>query len=250
MQKESGTEKEKEGNDRKVLLQVSWVSACLGAMFGMGFCGWLSISPSTLSPYPLYLAAVAAFHLFEYLAMTASHDPNTLSSKRYRDIKHALDAFLLDNGREYLYSLIVPAFEFALEHRLFPSLKTLLIFRTIRFIGILMIISGQVLRIWAIMTAGPAFTHLVASSCSPTHQLVTNGPYAFMRHPGYAGFFVWAVGLQLCLGNPGTLALFVHILIPFFEGRIKDEERALLERFGSEYLAYRRRTRSGLLFVE
>jgi len=41
------------------------------------------------------------------------------------------------------------------------------------------------------------------------HVLVRHGVYAWVRHPGYLGFLLWAAGTQLLLANPACLALFV-----------------------------------------
>lgn len=41
------------------------------------------------------------------------------------------------------------------------------------------------------------------------HVLVRHGVYAWVRHPGYLGFLLWAAGTQLLLANPACLVLFV-----------------------------------------
>ena len=51
---------------------------------------------------------------------------------------------------------------------------------------------------------GPGFTHLIQYSKRKDHVLVTDGPYRFVRHPGYAGWAIWAISTQGWL----TLLLF------------------------------------------
>ena len=45
--------------------------------------------------------------------------------------------------------------------------------------------------------AGRNFNHLVQSTKSETHELVTSGIYAWSRHPSYVGWFLWSVGTQV-----------------------------------------------------
>ena len=73
-------------------------------------------------------------------------------------------------------------------------------------------------------------------------KLVTDGLYAYVRHPMYTAFFLWAVAQALLLPNWfaglaglvgfGTLFLF----------RVGREEAMMLDAFGDEYRAYMART--------
>jgi len=67
--------------------------------------------------------------------------------------------------------------------------------------GCLLVAAGEALRKAAMLTAARAFTHDLALKKEPTHGLVTCGVYSLLRHPGYAGFALWAVGTQLVLRN-------------------------------------------------
>lgn len=71
-----------------------------------------------------------------------------------------------------------------------------------------MVLAGELLRKAAILTAGTSFTHLVQLTRRPQHVLVTRGVYRFCRHPGYCGWFIWAVGTQVLLLNPVCAVLF------------------------------------------
>ena len=71
--------------------------------------------------------------------------------------------------------------------------------------------------------------------------LLVTGPYAYVRHPLYAGFSLTAVGLGLILGSRrlvlgGSGWLLVTRLWSVHE------DRRLAERFGPEYAAYRKAT--------
>jgi protein-S-isoprenylcysteine O-methyltransferase len=74
------------------------------------------------------------------------------------------------------------------------------------------------------ITAATNFSHIVASKKAPGHQLVTEGVYRFSRHPSYAGFFWWVVGMQLVLANPISLPVHAVVTWRFFRNRITCEE--------------------------
>ncbi len=59
--------------------------------------------------------------------------------------------------------------------------------RWITFVGIVICITGEVIRKWAMLTASRNFTHLVRDTKEDGIYLVTSGPYSVFRHPGYAG---------------------------------------------------------------
>ncbi|CAB4265398.1 unnamed protein product [Prunus armeniaca] len=65
--------------------------------------------------------------------------------------------------------------------------------------GLGLLIIGEIIRKMAIITAGRSFTHLIRVHHSEHHQLITNGIYRVVRHPGYCGFFIWSVGTQIML---------------------------------------------------
>jgi protein-S-isoprenylcysteine O-methyltransferase Ste14 len=74
------------------------------------------------------------------------------------------------------------------------------------------------------------------------HRLVTSGIYRFIRHPMYTSFFLLAIAQVLLLPNwfAGLAGLVgVTILYAF---RVRQEERMMLERFGTDYQAYMART--------
>jgi protein-S-isoprenylcysteine O-methyltransferase Ste14 len=73
------------------------------------------------------------------------------------------------------------------------------------------------------------------------HHLVTTGPYAWLRHPLYAGMFGWSFALALLTAN----WIFVAVCLLVFLGllwRIPREEKMMLEAFGDEYKTYMQRT--------
>jgi len=67
--------------------------------------------------------------------------------------------------------------------------------------------------------------------------LVTNGVYALVRHPQYAGIFLVILGQLIDWPTIPTLVL-APLIILLYRSLARREEEALFERFGEEYLAY------------
>lgn len=75
------------------------------------------------------------------------------------------------------------------------------------------------------------------------HELISRGPYAFVRHPMYTSFMLMGLGQALLLSNwVAGLAGLVGFAVLFFL-RVDKEERMMLENFGSQYRAYMERTK-------
>ncbi|KAJ8522291.1 hypothetical protein ONZ45_g1085 [Pleurotus djamor] len=74
-------------------------------------------------------------------------------------------------------------------------------------VGAIMCISGSFLRFWCFETLGKLFDfqfHIHAD-----HQLVTVGPYAYVRHPSYTGWFLMVIGVALVVFSPGNCGTFI-----------------------------------------
>ena len=71
--------------------------------------------------------------------------------------------------------------------------------------------------------------------------LMTEGPYASVRHPMYRGFVFLALSSLLIHPHAGQL-LFAAMVIASFVGFVPFEERQLLAARGDEYRAYMRAT--------
>mmetsp|Transcript_30171 Transcript_30171/g.21916 ORF Transcript_30171/g.21916 Transcript_30171/m.21916 type:complete len:119 (-) Transcript_30171:81-437(-) len=113
-----------------------------------------------------------------------------------------------------------------------------------------MVLIGHYLRNSAMFTAAQSFHHLVQDEKASDHVLITHGVYSFCRHPSYLGWFMWANGTQLVLGNPISFAAFLYVSWSFFLDRIPGEEYNLVKFFGDEYVNYCKRTPVLIPFLE
>ncbi|KAK1290263.1 Protein-S-isoprenylcysteine O-methyltransferase A [Acorus calamus] len=116
--------------------------------------------------------------------------------------------------------------------------------------GLVMVLFGEVIRKSAILTAHRSFTHRIKIYHEDHHDLITHGIYRFVRHPGYCGFFIWAIGTQVMLCNPLCVVMFTVVTWRFFSSRIPYEEFFLRQFFGSRYDEYAQRVPSGLPFIK
>ena len=110
--------------------------------------------------------------------------------------------------------------------------------------GIVLLSLGWALVTWA-MLVNRHFETTVRIQTDRHHQVVTTGPYAFVRHPGYVGASLWALGSPLIVGSvcgliPAGLTVFVLVL------RTHLEDKTLRAELPG-YAAYAQRVRSRLL---
>ncbi len=73
-------------------------------------------------------------------------------------------------------------------------------------------------------------------------RLVTEGIYAYIRHPQYAGFLLIAFGLLIHWATIPLLIMFPILAVMYYR-LAKKEEKEMEKEFGTEYAQYKKRTR-------
>lgn len=116
--------------------------------------------------------------------------------------------------------------------------------RLVFWAGLGVLLAGVAIRQWSHRTLGRFHQALV--TIRDDHQLVSDGPYRWVRHPMYAGSAVAFLGVGLVLGTWPGLAIVFAGTLPAMLRRIHIEERALQSDLGAEYQAYAA-TRSRLI---
>ncbi|CEH15332.1 protein-s-isoprenylcysteine o-methyltransferase [Ceraceosorus bombacis] len=184
-----------------------------------------------------YLAAWALFHLAEFW-ITAHWNATRLME----------DSFLLQNGIAYHVAHLAGLVEFFVRRLLWSQGSAKVPWWS--YVGLGLVVAGQIARSLAMVHAAGSFSHEVARGTKrEDHTLVTNGIYAFTRHPSYVGFFYWALGTQSLLGNPLAFCVFAVTLWRFFRHRIVGEEYSLKQFFPKDYEEYAMRVGTGLPFI-
>ena len=112
------------------------------------------------------------------------------------------------------------------------------------WIGLILFLMGTALFSWS-MGVNPFFEKTVRIQSERGHRVIDTGPYAFVRHPGYLGFFGWCLSAPLLLGSrwaflPAILSVVGLVVRTALEDRTLHEE---LEG----YEAYSKRVRYRLL---
>ncbi len=105
-------------------------------------------------------------------------------------------------------------------------------------IGLELAIFGTALFIWARRTLRKNYSgHL---SVNALQTLVQCGPYRFIRHPAYAGYFLMSLGVSAGYSSLAGLASVLALLLPSLVYRLHVEEKLLTEHFGEAYRQYSR----------
>ena len=110
--------------------------------------------------------------------------------------------------------------------------------------GLLVTILGYGIFMWA-MTTNAFFSEGVRLQKERGHVVVTDGPYEYVRHPGYVGTILTSLGTPLLLGSiwaiaPGIVLAGVMVIRTWLEDRMLKEELV-------GYREYAQRTQARLL---
>ena len=115
---------------------------------------------------------------------------------------------------------------------------------SIQVIALIVFAFGYGFATWAVLS-NPFFSTFVRIQDDRNQSVVSSGPYAMMRHPGYAGVLLAHLALPLALGSLWAFlpAIFGTI---FFVARTSREERTLQNGLAG-YREYQTRVRWRLL---
>jgi protein-S-isoprenylcysteine O-methyltransferase Ste14 len=108
-------------------------------------------------------------------------------------------------------------------------------------VGVLLIITGLRIRLYAINTLKQHFTYTVTKI--ENHELIETGLYKMIRHPGYLGQLFIFIGTAVSFSN------WLSILSMTVAVSIRIEEKFMIEQMGQIYLDYQKRTKKLIPFV-
>ena len=113
--------------------------------------------------------------------------------------------------------------------------------------GIACMLPGIALRIWSVKVLGRFYTRTLLTTSD--QQVVEEGPYRLVRHPGYAGSLLVWVGAGLAACNWIVLVIITLAMGISYAYRMRSEEAMLVDQFGSAYQDYMKRTRRIIPFL-
>jgi protein-S-isoprenylcysteine O-methyltransferase Ste14 len=113
-------------------------------------------------------------------------------------------------------------------------------------LGDALALAGLVVMIWARVTIGRNWSGGVV--LKENHEMVTSGPYRFVRHPIYSGLLLLVLGWAVWRGSPvGFLALTA--MLPLLGLKARAEEQLMIDHFGDAYRSYRARVKALIPYV-
>ncbi len=112
-------------------------------------------------------------------------------------------------------------------------------------LGVILCAAGMAFLVWARQNLGRNWSQTV--SIKKGHELVTSGPYRYVRHPMYTGGIIACIGSAIVVGGAWILLLVILGLI--FLWRVGAEDRLMARQFPNEYPLYKKRTKALIPFV-
>lgn len=112
-------------------------------------------------------------------------------------------------------------------------------------LGVLFCGVGIAYAIWARTVLGKNWGMPMTVKEKP--ELVTNGPYRYVRHPIYTGVLVAVLGSALISGIMWFIPLVLYCIYFIYSARV--EETNLMKEFPLEYPEYKKRTKLLIPYV-
>jgi protein-S-isoprenylcysteine O-methyltransferase Ste14 len=116
---------------------------------------------------------------------------------------------------------------------------------TLGAIGAVLFVGGIALAVWARLHLGRNWGMPMTERAEP--ELVTSGPYRFVRHPIYSGLLLAMLGTALVDNLLGLIVVALLVAYFFYSGRV--EERNLAAAFPKAYPEYKSRTKMLIPFL-
>ena len=122
--------------------------------------------------------------------------------------------------------------------------------RALDLAGLVLYLVGCACVLWARRTLGKMWGISTSRNVRlrDDHQIVQEGPYAFVRNPMYFGWWVAMAGLVLVYPT-WVVLLFLVFSVVSFTSRARREDAALAERFGEAWTEYKKRTKFLIPFI-
>ena len=111
---------------------------------------------------------------------------------------------------------------------------------------VITLLTGLIVAIAARRTLARNWSGAVA--LKEDHELITTGPYKYVRHPIYTGMLLMILGTALSVATLGACIGFFIILVGVLL-KLRQEEALLTKHFAQGYLSYKKRTRTLIPFI-
>jgi protein-S-isoprenylcysteine O-methyltransferase Ste14 len=115
----------------------------------------------------------------------------------------------------------------------------------VSILGVVLCVAGMILFVWARQHLGRNWSQTVA--IKQGHELVSSGPYRYIRNPMYTGGLVACIGSAIVAG--GAWIFLLLILGGIFIWRVGAEDKLMAQQFPDEYPSYKKRTKALIPFI-
>lgn len=105
-------------------------------------------------------------------------------------------------------------------------------------VGVALCVAGMLVAFWARRTLAGNWSASV--TYKEKHELITNGPYRFVRHPIYSGLILMMLGTMLVMGRLDSVVGFALRLVAYYF-KMRKEEEVMSRHFAEEYAKYMER---------
>jgi protein-S-isoprenylcysteine O-methyltransferase Ste14 len=112
-------------------------------------------------------------------------------------------------------------------------------------VGAILLVCGLGLAVWARIYLGRNWGMPMTQKAEP--ELVTSGPYSYVRHPIYSGILLAVLGTSLATEIYWLIALVVWGTYFIYSARV--EEKIMTASFPATYPSYRTRTKMLIPFL-
>ncbi len=94
------------------------------------------------------------------------------------------------------------------------------------WVGVVVALGGLLMRTWANRVLGRFYTRTLRVAQGQT--IVQDGPYRWIRHPGYLGMILMWVGVSASTGNAIVMLIVLVVILAAYHNRIYNEEKMLM----------------------
>jgi len=109
--------------------------------------------------------------------------------------------------------------------------------------AVTLVLAGATCGLFAVSKRALGRNWSIVARTRSEHELVTWGPFAYVRHPIYGALFLWLLAMAVAFGHYWGLIFGVPLYWIGTILRIREEERLLRAQFGADYDAYARRVK-------
>ena len=111
---------------------------------------------------------------------------------------------------------------------------------TVGIIADVITLAGLLVALWARTTLGKNWSGNVV--LKEDHELITSGPYAYVRHPIYSGILLFVLGFVVYYGHIGGFVFFIMFIAGAWY-KAHQEENLMTSHFGEKYIEYKKRVK-------